>query len=1230
MNKPRKPYWKQLFVGVALVLTLTLVLVGGRTAVASTNDIFPVPCEDGVGDAESLLLAIGAANSDPDEDRIVLGENCTYTLTFPTIGGTNGLPAIKADLILEGNNATIERSTQSIAFRLLEVSEGISLNASDLTLRNGLLTLHNGGAIHTGTGSKLQLLNVALENNKAVEGGAIFTQGTTFINNSRFHNNKATGKGGGLHATAALTLTGSTFTDNEGQAGGGAIYAARAAVVVGSNFVENFTDIDKGDGGAILADNALTVNGTHFAFNAGRHGGAVHSNDTSILTSTFFYNTARGNGGAVHATNARRGVSNTRFDQNQAVDHGGGLYVLSELNLRSSFFHRNETGGEGGGLYLYSSSAPSLIENNLWVDNDSTESERGNAMSLVVLGGGPVSVRHNTAVSNEAFQSGSAILIANSAGVLKNNILTSFDIAIEDKSGTAVSRSNLYFANLTNEKGFATPGENILVADPLFVGEGNYRLSEGSEAINSATTTETFNDILGTPRPQGGLPDRGAYEFNGEEEKIFSVACTDGAAELAAAITAANRHFGPDVIELEGADCLYELTTALDFGYEGPVGLPVVMDILRLDGRGATLQRSGTSAPFRLLDTYAPLLTLENLIMRNGRAVGNSGGAVLAYYGTDLHLDGVTLRNNEAGFDGGAVYAYETLTIENSQVTNNRATDGGGIASNGDLIISNSIVANNEAIGDGGGVYIRLAGEIANTQFTGNQADENGGALYVGTQVDLQTSTFTDNTALNRGGGLYVNHSLETNRVVNNVWLRNRAARGAAVNIQDTNSSSQVNLLHNTVVGEQTPEVAAIELFSSNDNHEFFVANNIIVTHAVGVQRSGINGKLITSHNLYFDNETNEVGATSSNNHIEADPGFRDLPNGDVRLLEGSAAINNGDDLGVLIDRNGILRPQEGGFDIGAHEFVRNTLPTAAPDSYATAQNTPLEIPAPGVLGNDKDEDGNPLTAVLSEIPADGTLTFNANGSFTYTPDADFIGTIQFTYRADDGFDQSQPATVTINVLPLGNNVPPVALPDAYATKQNTSLEITAPGVLDNDLDTDGDPLKAVLEAAPANGSLMLAANGSFSYTPTPGFLGIDSFSYRANDGEDLSAPVPVVITVVPAEGNLPPLAFGNRYELNEGDTLTVPAPGILTNDQDGDGDRLTAVLESPPAHGTLTLNADGECIFVPDPGFSGVDNFTYRASDGRTLSNPATVTIIVRPAGGRIHELLLPLVARP
>jgi VCBS repeat-containing protein len=106
---------------------------------------------------------------------------------------------------------------------------------------------------------------------------------------------------------------------------------------------------------------------------------------------------------------------------------------------------------------------------------------------------------------------------------------------------------------------------------------------------------------------------------------------------------------------------------------------------------------------------------------------------------------------------------------------------------------------------------------------------------------------------------------------------------------------------------------------------------------------------------------------------------------------------------------------------------VTNRAPTAAPDAYSTAEDTPLTMATPGVLANDSDPDGDPLTAVPASPPSHGSLTLNADGSFTYTPTADFNGTDSFTYRASDGSLSSNPTTVTITVT-AANDAPTVTV----------------------------------------------------------------------------------------------------------------------------------------------------------------------------------------------------------
>ncbi|NOR49209.1 MAG: S8 family serine peptidase, partial [Methanosarcinaceae archaeon] len=139
-----------------------------------------------------------------------------------------------------------------------------------------------------------------------------------------------------------------------------------------------------------------------------------------------------------------------------------------------------------------------------------------------------------------------------------------------------------------------------------------------------------------------------------------------------------------------------------------------------------------------------------------------------------------------------------------------------------------------------------------------------------------------------------------------------------------------------------------------------------------------------------------------------------------------------------------------------------NDIPVALDDSYSVNEDTSLDVPAAGVLSNDTDADNDALSAELVAVPSNGTLTLNSNGSFTYTPVASFNGADSFTYKANDGMEDSNIAIVTILVNAI-NNVP-VAVDDSYNVNEDTHLEVSAAtGVLDNDTDADNDALSAVL-----------------------------------------------------------------------------------------------------------------------------------------------------------------------
>ena len=288
---------------------------------------------------------------------------------------------------------------------------------------------------------------------------------------------------------------------------------------------------------------------------------------------------------------------------------------------------------------------------------------------------------------------------------------------------------------------------------------------------------------------------------------------------------------------------------------------------------------------------------------------------------------------------------------------------------------------------------------------------------------------------------------------------------------------------------------------------------------------------------------------------------------------------------------------------------VINQAPTAADDAYSTAEDTARTVAVPGVLGNDSDPDGNPLSAVLGSGPSHGTLTLNANGSFTYTPAANYNGSDSFTYRASDGSATSNLATVTLAITAV--NDAPTAADDAYSTAEDTTQTVAAPGVLGNDSDPDGPPLSAELASPPSHGTLTLNANGSFTYTPAANYNGSDSFTYRASDGSATSnlATVTLAITAV-----------------NDAPTVTVAAGGACgTNDRSGTINLTVGDVESAATALTLSVGTNSNPTLVPSNnvvfgGSGATRTLTATAVAGRTGTAVLMVAVSDGQASGSVQ----------
>lgn len=285
---------------------------------------------------------------------------------------------------------------------------------------------------------------------------------------------------------------------------------------------------------------------------------------------------------------------------------------------------------------------------------------------------------------------------------------------------------------------------------------------------------------------------------------------------------------------------------------------------------------------------------------------------------------------------------------------------------------------------------------------------------------------------------------------------------------------------------------------------------------------------------------------------------------------------------------------------------ITNAIPVGRTDSFQIHQGDTLNVSAAnGVLQDDTDADNDQLTVSLFSGTAHGTLTLNANGSFSYTPNAGFSGSDSFSYRVTDGLATSAPVVVSINV----SNAEPVANSNFYTVVHDRVRSVSVgSGVLANDFDLDGDTLTAVLVTGPSHGTLQLQANGSFAYTPASNYIGVDTFTYKAFDGSADSAPETVTLNVT----NNRPWIVKRSFAVAHDQSISIAAPGLLAFSGDRESDVLSIVAGASPNHGSLVLNADGSFLYTPDAGFVGTDSFGYKASDGLQDSAEATVTIRV------------------
>ncbi|MCX9157098.1 retention module-containing protein, partial [Niveibacterium sp. 24ML] len=308
-----------------------------------------------------------------------------------------------------------------------------------------------------------------------------------------------------------------------------------------------------------------------------------------------------------------------------------------------------------------------------------------------------------------------------------------------------------------------------------------------------------------------------------------------------------------------------------------------------------------------------------------------------------------------------------------------------------------------------------------------------------------------------------------------------------------------------------------------------------------------------------------------------------------------------------------LLRITEGidplGLEIPTTTQQIDLLPTGAADAdpNVAPETTPLalDLPEDSSIGFTidnlvNDPNGDPVSVIGTPTASIGVITVNTDGTYLYTPPANYNGPATITYTVSDSRGGETTGTISVNVTPV--NDAPEADNLSVTTLEDTPVAGRVPA-----RDVDGDTLSFAKGSDPANGSVVVNADGTWTYTPTKDYNGPDSFTVTVSDGKGGTTTATVNIGVTPV--NDAP-STTNISVLTPEDT---PVSGTVTA-TDLDGDTLSFAKGSDPVNGSVVINTDGTWTYTPATDYNGPDSFTVTVSDGKGGTTTATINVGVTP----------------
>jgi CSLREA domain-containing protein len=472
---------------------------------------------------------------------------------------------------------------------------------------------------------------------------------------------------------------------------------------------------------------------------------------------------------------------------------------------------------------------------------------------------------------------------------------------------------------------------------------------------------------------------------------------------------------------------------------------------------------------------------------------------------------------------------------------------------------------------DGGGIYVAENSllNIDNCTIAYNWGANGGGITSAAnTTVNINNSIISNNHSHSAGGGLM---SYGTVNIGNTTFDRNTGMFGGAV------SAPNGNITNSTF-----SENSAVEL--------------------IGPPGYGaVGGATVSSGVLNISNST-----ISGNTAVNEGGGIRN--SGQMHISSCTITDNESPRGGGILDFGGIVTVTN---SVIAANAGGNCSGAIVSSDYNIDSDNTCNLTRPNDQAN--------MDPMLDPLADNGGPTWThalSPGSLAINTGDCSGGTITVDQRS---VTRPQGYACDIGAYEYDGDPFVITTDDSFTVSEDVTLVVGPPGVLSNDLSFS--TLTTALGISPTNGALSFDVDGSFLYTPTSNFSGMDWFTYVASDGT-LTDTAVVTITIVAV--NDAPIAIEDVYTTTAGTTLTVLAPGVLGNDTDAEREPLLAVLDTLAMSGTLVFNPDGSFVYTPDTGFIGVDSFTYHASDRSEDSNQIAVKVMVNPT-----LVYLPIVRR-